>query len=252
PPLRLAADADTTGWLAKDAGGCGGWHIRRAADAVGHDATPLRYWQREVSGSAMSATFVANGRDAVLLGHNEQIVRALGTRPFVYCGVCGPVAVPAAVAREVSAAVRAVAAAFGLRGLGSLDYLLDGERVSVLEVNPRPPASLALYPDAGGIGVLHAHLRACLHDELPAAPPPEAGVGGSEIVWAPRPLRLGEAAAAALAAWPGTHDLPHAGTRFEAGDPLCSVTTRGPDAASVKIGLARQREAVLQQLETIR
>jgi len=252
PPVRWVAEADTAGWLAKDAGGCGGWHIRRAADVVDDDAPPLRYWQREVSGVAMSATFIANGRDAVLLGHNEQIVRPLGARPFVYRGVCGPVPVPAGVAREVGAAVRALAASFGLRGLGSLDYLLDGERVSVLEVNPRPPASMALYPVAGGTGVLRAHLRACLDDELPLAPEPAATVGGCEIVYAPRALRLDEAAATALASWPDAHDLPHAGTPFEAGDPLCSVSARGPDAASVKIGLARQREAVLQQLESAR
>ena len=143
PPVRHDAGVDTAGWLVKDAGGCGGWHIWRAADAAGGAASPLRYWQREVGGTAMSATFIANGRDAVLLGHNEQIVRAVGARPFVFCGVCGPVPVAAAVARQVSAAARALAAAFGLRGLGSLDYMLDGEHVFVLEVNARPPASVS-------------------------------------------------------------------------------------------------------------
>jgi predicted ATP-grasp superfamily ATP-dependent carboligase len=250
PPVRHDAAVDTAGWLAKDAGGCGGRHILRAADAVDADVSPLRYWQREVSGTAMSVTFIANGRDAVLLGHNEQIVRAVGARPFVFCGVCGPVPVGAAVAREVSAAVRALAAAFGLRGLGSLDYMLHGERVFVLEVNPRPPASMALYPDVGGAGVLRAHLRACLHNELPGPLRPAGSVGGTEIVVAPRALRLDVAAAAALASWPGAHDLPHAGTDFAAGDPLCSVTASGRDADAVKIRLARQRDAVLQQLET--
>jgi predicted ATP-grasp superfamily ATP-dependent carboligase len=252
PPVRYHASDDTEGWLFKDAGACGGRHILRAIDAVGAAASPLRYWQREVSGVPMSATFIADGRDAVLLGHNEQIVRADGARPFVFCGVCGPVPVSVAVAREVTAAVRALAASFGLRGLGSLDYLLDGERVWVLELNPRPPASMALYPEVGGGGVLRAHLRACLHDELPEPPRPTACIGGTEIVYATRALRLDEADADALASRSGARDLPHAGTDFAAGDPLCSVTASGPDADSVKIALARQRDAVLQQLETVR
>jgi predicted ATP-grasp superfamily ATP-dependent carboligase len=252
PPVRHDANVDTAGWLAKDAGASGGWHIQRAADAGGAEVSPLRYWQREVSGTAMSVTFIANGRDAVVLGHNEQIVRALGERPFVFCGVCGPVLVSAAVEREVAAAVRALVASFRLRGLGSMDYVLDGARVWVLELNPRPPASMALYPNVGGAGVLRAHLRACLHDELPGPPPPAASVSGTEIVYARRALRLDQADADALASRPGAHDLPHAGTEFAAGDPLCSVTASGPDAASVKIGLARQRDAVLQQLETVR
>ena len=36
---------------------------------------------------------------------------------------------------------------FELCGLGSLDFMLDGDAVGVLEVNPRPPASVALYRD---------------------------------------------------------------------------------------------------------
>jgi predicted ATP-grasp superfamily ATP-dependent carboligase len=251
PPVRHDASVDTAGWLSKDAGACGGRHILRAPDAVGVAASPLRYWQREVSGIAMSATFIANGRDAMVLGHNEQIVRTIEGRPFVFSGVCGPVPVGATVAREVSAAVCALAAAFGLRGLGSLDYMLDGERVWVLELNARPSASMALYPDLGGVGVLRAHLRACLHHELPEPPRPLGSIGGIEIVYATRALRLDEADADALASRLGAHDLPHAGTEFAAGDPLCSVTADGPDAGSVKIGLARQRDAVLQQLETV-
>ena len=53
---------------------------------------------------------------------------------------------------------------------------------------------------------------------------PAGRVGGTEIVFAPRALRLDDAAAAALASWPGATTCPHAGTRFGAGDPLCSVT----------------------------
>ena len=92
PPVRHDASVDTAGWLVKDAGASGGWHIRRAADAGagGGEVSPLRYWQREVSGTAMSATFIANGRDAVVLGHNEQIVRPIAGRPFVFCGVLRP------------------------------------------------------------------------------------------------------------------------------------------------------------------
>ena len=56
---------------------------------------------------------------------------------------------PDAVQREVTAITRLLAAVFRLRGLGSLDFLLDGDTVEVLELNPRPPASLALYPRVG-------------------------------------------------------------------------------------------------------
>ena len=170
PPVRHHASGDTAGWLAKDAGGCGGWHIVRAAEAAVDSAPPLRYWQREVGGIAMSATFIANGRDAVLLGH-QPADRADDRRTAV----------------RVLRRVRPGAGERGRRARGECGRACAGRRIRAARTRQprlharwrarvgargqsRPPASMALYPDVGGVGVLRAHLRACLHDELPHDP----------------------------------------------------------------------------------
>lgn len=252
PPVRHHGATQAAGWLAKDAGGCGGWHITRAEPATPSPRSPQRYLQREMRGVSMSATYIANGRDAVLLGFNEQIVRPLGALPWVYHGVLGPVPVTEAVRSEVGAALRALAPTFSLRGLGSLDFLLAGDRVLVLEVNPRPPASLALYPQVGSGGVLGAHLRACRQDELPVvAERVSAPVNGHQIVFAPRALRLDDATLTHWATGSQLHDRPRAATRFAAGEPVCSVSARGANADLVKIELARRSDAVLRTLETL-
>ena len=240
PEVRGAADG--LGWLVKDSAGCGGWHIRRASSA-----RPLaagEYLQREAPGVAMSATFVANGADAVLLGFNEQIVAPLAGRPFVFHGVLGPVGVSDPVQRSVSDTVRALAAEFRLRGLASLDFLLDGDNASVLEINPRAPASSALYPRP-----LLAHLRACIDGEL-LPPPPRDAVRGRRIVFAPHACVVDAAVSDRLARAEDGHDVPHAGTRLRAGDPLCSLSAEGHDAATVKAALAQRCAAVLNTLET--
>ncbi len=253
PPVLTTAPADASGWLVKDASGCGGWHIRRATS---HEVPPPpHYVQREVAGTPMSATFIANGSSAVVLGFNQLIVRPMLARPFVYCGAVGPVALPPAVADAVTAAVRALAASFALRGLGSLDFMLDGDRVQVLEVNPRPPASMALY---GGNGhpaasnpIAADHVRACLQGVLPRRPEvtASAAVLGIEIVFAPHRLWLSESAAQRLAGHRACHDLPAAGQQFDVGDPLCSVSAGGTSAEQVRALLDRSREAVFQTLE---
>lgn len=248
PAVAFEPPADAVGWLCKDAGGCGGWQVRRAAVPLEHG--PGLYWQRERRGTPMSATLLGNGRDAVLLGFNLQMVQPLGDRPFVFSGVLGPVPVSAGVAREVTAIARMLAAVFRLRGLGSLDFLLDGESVEVLELNPRPPASLALYPRIGAGGALRAHLRACSQDELPAAPAPGAIVRGSEIVFAPKGVDVDAALAARIARSHGARDLPRAGTRIGAGQPLCSLLAEGRDETAVRTQLAGRREALLACLET--
>ncbi len=258
PPVRMTAPVDATGWLVKDAWGCGGWHIRPAFCA--EPAPAHHYFQREVAGTPMSVTFLANGSDACVLGFNQLSVRRFGARPFVFCGAIGPVALPAGVAQRIGASVRGLTAAFALRGLASLDFMLDGAAFSVLEVNPRPPASLALY---GGRGVVMAHLRACLDGELPLESSVRSGasVQGAEIVFAPRAFALDAAAVqrladlaaiAAIAAVAGCHDLPFAATHFNAADPVCSVSAQGDSAAQVQGLLAQRCAAVHQFLETLR
>jgi predicted ATP-grasp superfamily ATP-dependent carboligase len=251
PPVRRDAPVPAEGWLTKHPGGCGGWQVRRAGAA---DApAPGCYFQREVDGAPMSLTYLANGRDALVLGFNRLLVAAIGVHPFVFRGAIGPVPLAPAPGAEALRCLRELVVAFDLRGLGSLDFLRVGDTIQVLEVNARPPASLALYPEVGpGRGVLSAHLEACAGGELPAAPAPAASVRGHEIVYARTPLRLDATAAARLAAAPARHDLPQSGAVFAPGEPVCSVETSGADADEVQRHLARLRDDVLASLENSR
>ena len=254
PSVRFdaPADADTEGWLLKDARGHGGWHIRDAgATRDDWQAGASLYFQRKMPGVPMSATFIANGSEAMLLGINQLIVRPFGARPCVYAGCVGPVDVPADLARRIANAVRLLTAEFGLRGWCSLDFMRNGNAICVLEVNPRPPASLALYARPG---LIDAQLRACLHCELPSAAlldaPAPRRVAGSEIVYARHALTLDAAGAQHLADRPDVHDLPAADTRFGAGDPICSLSAAGDTAEQVKALLERERNALMHTLET--
>lgn len=256
PEVRLGAAPLGPGWLVKDFAAAGATHIRRCDSAPREALTKSRYAQREVQGTSMSATFVGDGRNAVVLGCNEQIVAPFGASPYRFHGVIGPVEVPDAVWREVTRSVAALTDAFGLRGLASLDFMLEGGVVQVLEINPRPPASLALYAQACAGSAMRAHLNACTGHGLPGAAPRQTGAHGTEIVFANRRLRLDATAARALAAAPHTHDLPHSTgadeTHLRRGDPVCSVSASGADAASVRSQLARRRDVLLQTLERYR
>jgi uncharacterized protein len=247
PPVCFTPPQVRGPWLHKNSAGCGGWQVRRGADGQ-----PGRgvHWQVERAGPAMSATFVANGEDAVVLGFNRQQVQAIGERPFVFAGVIGPVVPSEAMQRSIVGAVRTLAREFRVRGLASLDFVLHGDTAEVIELNPRPPASLALYPRVGGHSALRAHRLACQQGVLPPEPAAADGVRGIAIVFARRALRLDDAAAERIAKWPGAHDLPHAGTVFMPGDPVCSLSTHGIDAAQVQAALAQRRDALLQSLET--
>lgn len=255
---------DVSGWLLKDGRGTGGWQIRRWTGSNATPPDPHVYFQREAPGTPMSATFIANGVDACVIGVNELTVRRIGARPHVYCGAVGPLPVAAATAAQIGRALRDLVPELALQGLGSLDFLLDGDDVCVLEINPRPPASMALYETwrcdgtqrNGSIppshGLLQAHLRACLHRELPTitAARDDTLVRGTEIVHARRPTTITAERAARLARWPDAHDLPVAATRLTRGDPLCSLSAIGATADEVRNRLSDARHALLHTLET--
>ncbi len=252
PPVRFDAPADARGWLRKDFAGCGGRQVQRAETAGTEALGATQYLQRWHDGAPMSATFIADGHRARLLGNNLQLSREVGQAPFAWRGVIGPLPLSDAVQLQVMAALQALVGAFGLRGLCSLDFLLrePGPRVEVLEVNPRPPASLDLYA-AHGLPVIDAHLRACDSGGLDAVPTMPALVPrGLAVLFARRDMMLGPAAAQWLAAQPHVHDVPSRAASFLAHAPVCSISAAGDDIAAVQDQLQQRADALLGALET--
>ncbi|MCB1908637.1 MAG: ATP-grasp domain-containing protein [Rhodocyclaceae bacterium] len=250
PPIRLDPPPES-GWLAKDAWGSGGWHVRRhdprqplPATGGGH------YFQREQAGVPMSALFVADRQRARVLGFSRQLVRPLGGRPMVYRGCIGPVTVDAAVAGRIAGIADTLTRAFELRGVNGIDFLLDGMGVAILELNPRPVASIAVLHDSVAGGPIAAHLSALLDGRLPSRSKPPAGVvHGCETVFARRRLYLDGDQADRLAQLPWCHDRPASATGFSWGEPVCSITASGPDADAVGDELRRRRAQVTKLME---
>lgn len=253
PDTRHGAPPDRSGWLVKDSLSSGGLGVQ---DATTHDThtSPLhpgQYFQRHVQGRVMSATFCANGHDALLLGCNE-FIAASALHPHRYGGVLGPVPVPSQVADTLRAALPALARDFELKGFGSLDFIFDGQDAWVLEINPRMPASAELYAPGIERGLMHAQLRACLHGELPRLLPVAQPVRAVRIVYTGRDVMVDSAASLALQARTDCHDLPAPGTPLRAGDPLCSVSAAGPDASTAQQRLQRAHDAALNVIESLR
>ena len=243
PPTLFDAPSDTAGWLVKRFGGSGGWHIRAAAHAGAPRADS--YYQRELDGVPMSALFLADGRHARIVALNRLIVRPLGSHPHVYRGAIGPIHDPRLQDR-VDTALAALVPAFGLRGLASLDFIAVGAVPHVLEINPRHSASMVLHAAALPAGLLRAHVDA-LRGALPAQARHPVGLRGTEILFASHRGSVSPAVAATLATLPYCHDLPAAGSAFNAGDPVCSVSAEGADADAVERGL-RDRLAAIASL----
>lgn len=238
------AAAGGAGWLSKRVGASGGAHIRPAADSAGRG----RYAQRHVAGAPFSALFLADGRRAVVVGFSEQWTDPTPARPYRYGGAVGPVAVPPDRAAAVAAALSGIVAATGLVGLASADMLAlpSGAGFVLLEINPRPGATLDLFDAGAAPSLLAAHLDAC-GGALPDAWPDAEGARAMAVVYATRACAPGRIE---RPAW--TADWPADDRIVPRGAPVCTVlaAAAGPEAARALV--ETRRAALLAALHPSR
>ncbi len=235
PPVSLAAVPDPESWLLKRRGGSGGGHIRPAPAGP---PPPGAYLQRRVPGRALSLNILADGRALRVLAATAQWAAPTRARPFRYAGAVDPGDMPAPVRAAATAAVAALVAETGLCGLASADLAVDGETWWLLEINPRPGATLDVL-DRRAAPLLARHIEAACGRLGPDLVPP-ADAAATRICYADRTLE-----GVPPLAWPDfVMDRPRPGSRIAAGAPVCTVRAAGRDAAAARHALAPRLAAV--------
>lgn len=236
PALRESPPTAPADWVEKRRGGAGGGHVRPAsADAPRRRG---RYWQRRVGGRPVSALFVANGRDAMVLGLSEQWADPTDEQPFRYGGAVRPATVDPDIAAAIGAAVPRLAATLRLVGLNSADFLVREGGFDLLEINPRPGATLDIYACADGT-LFRMHVEAC-EGQLPAAAPALPGAAAAAFVYADRAVTLPPGFA-----WPDwTADQQLSGAAVGEGAPLCTVLARAADPDAARDLLRRRTSSI--------
>lgn len=212
------------------------------------------YLQSRIAGVPGSVVFVADGRKAVPLGITRQIVgdAAFGAHGFRYCGSLldgGSRALfdrPSEIAASAHALADAVTEEFGLVGLNGLDFIAHDGVPYPIEVNPRYSASMELVERTAGLSLFGLHARAC-DGALPAERPRNRAVEGKAVVFARRPVKLGD-----TRAWPsrGIADVPHPGEEIGRGHPICTVFAEGRDAEECRRRLVKEADRIYRAAES--
>ena len=235
---------DPARWLVKVCGGSGGQGVREWRPAQPLPASP-HYFQRFQSGTPMSLLFVADGVGCEVVGWSRLLVT--GEEPgsaFLYGGAIGPATPAARPRREVTAWARALTRELGLRGLSNLDFILSDRRAWLLELNPRPSATISLHEARYATGLMQRHVSACLEGPRPMAAQRAAGVLGQRVLYAPADLTV-----PADLGWPDwCRDRPAAGARIRRGEPVCTLLADGPNAVRVEALLADRGASLLTRL----
>lgn len=223
PALAVGAAPASGQWLEKRAGGAGGHHVRwlRAGERPARGC----YAQAYVPGPSLSLLAVGDGRDAQLLGLSRHWrVQPSPSAPFRHSGLVAEALEPA-LAGRLQALLRRLSGALSLRGLFGVDFVLQEGMPVVVDINARPPASAELHER--GAGLFQRHVLGAMGRLAPAPSASFSARRAQAVLYAPRGLSVPPID---WPAWVG--DRPPAGSRLQAGEPLCTVHAAGRDAVS--------------------
>jgi methenyltetrahydromethanopterin cyclohydrolase len=235
PEVCFDAPDSLDHWLVKPTQGQGGLGIKRyhpedfARSAV--------YWQKYQAGTQHSVLFLADGHNVQVIGFNTQWVVPLSeNQEFVFSGMINSCALLNGQQELITVWLKRLVPVFALKGLNSLDFIQADDKSLVLEINPRPSASMQLY-DAD---LLSRHIKACLGELADYCS--HDGYKGYQIIYAERDVIIPMAFE-----WPdGCMDLPENGSLCLAGQPICSIIAHHKQAQSV------MNDLLIKQLNLIK
>ncbi len=221
PETARTLTQDGRRWLQKLIGGAGGSHVSRAGCApsrIGY------YYQQEVTGRSISALFIADGQSAPgIIGLSEQWTAPVPDQQFRYGGAAQPASVSNEHMALIESFIGKVTEYFALRGLNSADFILNETGCALLEINPRPGATLEMFDDdhnrlfaqhadaAEGLSISPGYFRSC-------------SASASAVVYAD----AGDLTATAMNRLPEwLKDRPQPGSKILRNQPLCTVLAKG-------------------------
>jgi uncharacterized protein len=243
PKISARMPSDRRHWLVKSAGGSGGSHVAPAGAL--RAAGEKIYFQRIAAGEPVSILFLGDGAKARIVGSSRQWVAPAPGEPFRFGGSLRPAGLSPRLETRLRRATQAITAACGLRGLNSIDFLVEGSEYTLIEVNPRPGATLDIFEDRDG-SLFRAHLDSS-RGRLTRRPLEFAGAGAAGIAYARR-----EISSMPEFDWPNwTADRQKARSALRPYDPLCTIKARAAMPQRARTLVDARTNLILGRLEQI-
>ncbi len=226
PPIRRSRPKNGPYWLRKQAGSCGGLAVVPCRDNTVPNTRSDRqtdrsslYYQKRQSGKPHSVQFITNGRHTEILCFCRNRLAPTAEQPYRFGGLSIQYSLENSLQTRLADAVMQLSAYFSLRGLNSLDVLIDREFFSILEINPRPGAAIDLLETVAPGWSIPAHHAACQGQSWPQWP----GIDGQDIsltlCYADQDCFI-----PAVVDWPAyCVDKPHGPKTIAAGEPICGI-----------------------------
>ena len=252
PHPRTVMDpaAAGSGWLAKRQGGAGGSHVvtSHARQVTSPQPAPRDGGQQKAAFISRRSWKAARCRPCSpapgpalsVLGFSEQWAAPTSRAKWRYGGAARPAELSQDLEARLTDSVERVAQCFDLKGLGSADFLVNGEDFHLLEINPRPGATLDIF-DSEAEPLLRIHLEAVLEQRLPDCPLKLSEASAAAIVYATEPITVSQSMV-----WPEwTADRPNCGDCIDRNRPICTVSARARTKVEARRLVDERIESIL-------
>lgn len=237
PAIAMEKPTSPKGWLVKTKGASGGGHIKFAEQQV-NALSADQYYQQFQPGIPVSCLFLAGESGASIVGVNEQWVASSTDAPFQYGGAASQLQLSDDVLAEFKRFIAVATSHFGLKGLNSVDALLDNGQLVFLEINPRLSATMDLYATQES-SLLASHVAA-FQSNAAILPNVLSEPKAHQIVYATTLTH-----SQTDKTWPEwVRDIPNVPQTFEVGMPICTVVSHANTTEAAK-QLAQTRAASL-------
>ncbi len=216
-------------WIVKSLITAGGTGIRPGGEIKGKD----EYRQQLIEGESIGALFFSSAGRSDFLGASIHL-----NHGFLYGGGIFPVPLASDVVNALESFGVRVTAASGMIGWWGADFILNDEALWLLEINPRPTATAALFAGLRGVDLVAAQMSP--EDAPDFSRASSGGVIGNKVIYARHDLTFHGSAE-----WfaRNARDIPHEASVIANGAPVLTLYAEGTTMADCRAVLDEKTAA---------
>lgn len=221
-PTPLLTGDDEFPAMLKPRRGAGGWRNQIVQSKEEREEWIKKFpglpaiTQNVVRGIPTSVSCLSDGKRAITVAMNEQLLQNTPTAPFGFAGSITPIIHPHTNEMERYAAIAATSS--GCIGSFGIDFVL-GDRAWAIEVNPRFQATIDTVEMATSWNIFKLHIDA-YYGRLPKKSPRINQFAVRKILFADKSMTISSNIGRL---YPWVADIPWPGVHLEEGNPIVSV-----------------------------